>query len=79
MSSDKLSEYKVHKIQELKRQNRREEAREILERVSMQVQPILRKRQWTVPLLREFLPKNPNLLVWSLPHVARCLPGCLVG
>lgn len=63
MSTDKLELYKVHKVQELKRQNRRDEARDILERVSKQVQPILRKRQWTVPLLREFLPKNPNLLV----------------
>jgi DNA-dependent metalloprotease WSS1 len=63
MSSDKLEQFKVHKIQELKRQNRREQARDILERVSKQVQPILRKREWTVPLLREFLPKNPNLLV----------------
>lgn len=43
-STDNLEQYKVHKIQELKRQNRREEAREILERVSKQVQPILRKR-----------------------------------
>jgi DNA-dependent metalloprotease WSS1 len=63
-TTDKLEQYKVHKIQELKRHNRRDEAREILERISKQVQPILRKRQWTVPLLREFLPKNPNLLVW---------------
>lgn len=63
MMGDRLEQYKVHKIQELKRQNRNEEAREILEWVSKQVQPILRKREWTVPLLREFLPKNPNLLV----------------
>lgn len=63
MSNDTLSDFKVHKIQELKRQERREEARELLETVSKQVQPILRKRQWTVPVLKEFLPKNPNLLV----------------
>lgn len=63
MSHDALVDFKVHKIQELKRQERREEARKLLETVSKQVQPILRKRRWTVPVLKEFLPKNPNLLV----------------
>lgn len=63
MSHDTLADFKVHKIQELKRQQRREDARELLETVAKQVQPILRNRKWTVPVLKEFLPKNPNLLV----------------
>lgn len=28
----------------------------------LQVQPIMRKRSWVVPLLTEFKPPNPNLL-----------------
>ena len=63
MSHDALADFKVHKIQELKRQERRDEARQLLEAVSKQVQPVLRKRRWTVPVLLEFMPKNPNLLV----------------
>lgn len=60
---DALEQYKVHSIQELKKQDRRDEASKLLHDVARQVQPILRKRQWTVPLLREFFPTNPNLLV----------------
>lgn len=60
---DALEQYKVHSIQELKKQDRRDEANKLLHDVARQVQPILRKRQWTVPRLREFFPTNPNLLV----------------
>ncbi|KAL3697109.1 hypothetical protein R1sor_011185 [Riccia sorocarpa] len=38
------------------------EARKLLEEVAKQVQPIMRKRKWKVPLLSEFCPKNPSLL-----------------
>jgi hypothetical protein len=37
-------------------------ARQLLEKAAWQVQPIMRKRQWTVKQLSEFLPSNPNLL-----------------
>ena len=40
------------------------QAQEILEQVAKQVQPILRRRQFKVPLLTEFYPQ-PRLLVWS--------------
>ena len=61
--TDALESFKVHDIQELKRQNRRPEALRMLQDVARQVQPVLRKRMWTVPKLREFFPKNPSLLV----------------
>lgn len=35
----------------------------MLEQVAKQVQPILRRRRFTVPLLLEFFPRNDNLLV----------------
>ena len=37
----------------------------LLQRIAKQVQPVMRKRGWRVPLLTEFSPKNPNLLVMS--------------
>ena len=39
------------------------QAKELLQEVALQVQPILRRRQWRVPLLSEFYPKNASLLV----------------
>jgi len=42
------------------------QARQILEAVAKQVQPILRRRQLTVPLLKEFYPRNGRLLVGEL-------------
>ncbi len=38
-------------------------AKELLKQIADQVQPIMRKRQFTCPLLVEFFPKNPQLLV----------------
>ena len=35
----------------------------LLHRIAKQVQPVMRKRNWRVPLLSEFSPKSPNLLV----------------
>lgn len=40
----------------------------LLHRIAKQVQPVMRKRGWRVPLLSEFSPKSPNLLVLSLPQ-----------
>lgn len=70
MSHDALAPYKVHAIKELKRQARSGEALAILQQIANQVQPILRKRKWTVPKLHEFFPTNPNLLV----RAQRCCP-----
>lgn len=44
---------KVWEIKPLKRIGE-EEARKILEKVAMQVQPIMRKRKWKVNVLSEF-------------------------
>jgi hypothetical protein len=44
------------------------QARELLEAVASQVQPILRRRKWTVPLLSEFYPQQRNLLVRTPVH-----------
>lgn len=60
---DALDEYKVHEMQELKTKSNRADALKLLQQVARQVQPVLRKRKWTVPRLKEFFPGNPNLLV----------------
>lgn len=39
-----------------------EEARALLKKLSEVVYPLMIKHKWTVPLLSEFLPSNPNLL-----------------
>lgn len=39
-----------------------EEAKEMLEKIAKQVQPIMRKRKWRVKLLSEFCPSNPAVL-----------------
>lgn len=44
---------KVWEIKPLKKV-REDEAKEILERVAKQVQPIMRKRKWKVKVLSEF-------------------------
>ncbi|CAN6573823.1 unnamed protein product [Malus baccata var. baccata] len=51
---------KVWEIKPLKKIGE-EDAREILEKVAKQVQPIMRKRQWKVKVLSEFCPANPGL------------------
>ncbi|KAH6793336.1 zinc ion binding protein [Perilla frutescens var. hirtella] len=52
---------KVWEIKPLKKV-REDEAKEILERVAKQVQPIMRKRKWKVRVLSEFCPPNPSLM-----------------
>lgn len=46
----------LHKVWEVKplKRIREDEAREILEKVAKQVQPIMRKRRWKVKVLSEF-------------------------
>jgi DNA-dependent metalloprotease WSS1 len=55
------SECKFHRITTLKLPQQAE-AQELLEKVAWQVQPIMRKHGWSVPVLAEFLPRNPALL-----------------
>ena len=45
---------KVWEIKTLKRKEREDEARRLLEMAAKQVQPIMRKRKWQVKLLSEF-------------------------
>lgn len=52
---------KVWEIKTLKKV-RENEAKEILEKVAKQVEPIMRKRRWKVHVLYEFCPANPALL-----------------
>lgn len=52
---------KVWEVKPLKKP-REDEAREILEKVAKQVQPIMRKHKWKVTILSEFCPPNPALL-----------------
>jgi hypothetical protein len=59
---DPLADYKVHQITVLPGRDGAAEARALLESVAKQVQPIMRRRRWRVPVLSEFAPKNPNLL-----------------
>ena len=55
------SEFKMQRVTTLKLPDQ-EEAQKLLEKVAWQVEPIMRKHGWTVPLLAEFLPKNEGLL-----------------
>ncbi|CAI5964772.1 unnamed protein product [Closterium sp. NIES-65] len=61
-ASGSASLYKVWEIRALKRQKRSDEARSLLERVAKQVEPIMIRRRWKVPLLSEFSPSNARLL-----------------
>lgn len=59
---------KVWEIKTLKRKDEEDKARQILERVAKQVQPIMRNHNWRVKLLSEFCPKNPALLGLNVNH-----------
>ncbi|XP_028552357.1 DNA-dependent metalloprotease WSS1 isoform X1 [Dendrobium catenatum] len=54
----------LHKVWEIKTLKKpgEEEAHNILNRISKQVQPIMRRRRWRVKVLSEFCPTNPSLL-----------------
>ena len=55
------AECKFHRVTTLKLPQQ-DEAQKLLDKVAWQVQPIMRKHGWSVPLLAEFLPKNEGLL-----------------
>lgn len=52
---------KVWEIKALKKAGQ-EEAKNMLEKIAKQVQPIMRKHKWRVKVLSEFCPKSPALL-----------------
>lgn len=52
---------KVWEVKALKKIGE-DDARQILEKVAKQVQPIMRKHKWKVRILSEFCPANPSLL-----------------
>ncbi|KAI4526627.1 WLM-domain-containing protein [Schizophyllum commune Loenen D] len=52
----------VRTITHLKDQPRGDEALDMLKRVASLAKPIMRKRNWHLPTLGEFLPDDPNLL-----------------
>ncbi|KAI9099421.1 WLM domain-containing protein [Phlyctochytrium arcticum] len=52
----------IGEVKVLQRQDRKEEALELLKRVASIVKPVMKKRSWHVPVVREFLPTTPNLL-----------------
>ena len=58
------NEYRVYSVKTLKKANGME-AERLLKNIVAQVQPIMRKRQWKVMILKEFFPDNANLLVRS--------------
>ncbi|XP_023536323.1 uncharacterized protein LOC111797532 isoform X1 [Cucurbita pepo subsp. pepo] len=53
---------KVWEIKALKKKAGEKEAKEMLERIAKQVQPIMCRHKWRVKVLSEFCPKNPALL-----------------
>ncbi|KAK3128589.1 hypothetical protein QOZ80_6BG0463790 [Eleusine coracana subsp. coracana] len=54
--------HKVWEVRALKTKPEATAAREILDRVARQVQPIMRRHKWRVKVLSEFSPRNPRLL-----------------
>ena len=51
---------------------------ELLKKVALRVEPLMKKRNWKVDLLTEFSPRNPSLLGLNEKHgydKSRTLPG----
>eukprot|EP01045_Picozoa_sp_COSAG04_P027796 COSAG04_NODE_4146_length_2271_cov_10.059392_1_plen_221_part_10 len=51
----------MHRVTTLKLPQQ-EEAQKLMEKVAWQVEPIMRKHQWSVPVFAEFLPRGAGLL-----------------
>ncbi|KAJ3814440.1 WLM domain-containing protein [Lentinula aff. lateritia] len=58
-----MSEVYVQSFTHLKDRKSADKALEMLRRVASLVKPIMRKHSWVLPVLAEFFPDNPNLLV----------------
>mmetsp|Transcript_9774 Transcript_9774/g.25647 ORF Transcript_9774/g.25647 Transcript_9774/m.25647 type:complete len:377 (+) Transcript_9774:60-1190(+) len=57
-----MESYKVLVVKMLPDLPHADEAKALLEKVCWQVQPIMQRRMWKVPLVREFIPRSKNLL-----------------
>ena len=62
-----MSNIFVQTFSHLKDKRNADKALEILKRVASLVKPIMRKRNWVLPVLAEFYPDNANLLGISRP------------
>ncbi|RYH20682.1 hypothetical protein EON65_22705, partial [archaeon] len=54
--------YKIHSVKALTKHPNTEEASQLLKRLVQATSALLVRRQWNVPLLQEFLPKQAGLL-----------------
>eukprot|EP01031_Cornospumella_fuschlensis_P041982 gene41982-51248_t len=54
--------YKIHSVKALSKHPNTEEASQLLKRLVQATSALLVRRQWNVPLLQEFLPKQQGLL-----------------
>ncbi|KAK9804047.1 hypothetical protein WJX73_008674 [Symbiochloris irregularis] len=61
MAAQKRDHYNFARITVLKQQGS-EEAMALLKKAAHQVQPIMIRHKWSVPVLAEFSPRNPGLL-----------------
>eukprot|EP00200_Dunaliella_tertiolecta_P012333 CAMPEP_0202389862 /NCGR_PEP_ID=MMETSP1127-20130417/85378_1 /ASSEMBLY_ACC=CAM_ASM_000462 /TAXON_ID=3047 /ORGANISM="Dunaliella tertiolecta, Strain CCMP1320" /LENGTH=370 /DNA_ID=CAMNT_0048991785 /DNA_START=94 /DNA_END=1203 /DNA_ORIENTATION=- len=61
MAKDDRAHYKVHEIKTLGYEEDAQ-ALKLLRDAAYQVQPLMRRRNWVVPTLKEFYPANANLL-----------------
>eukprot|EP01052_Picozoa_sp_SAG31_P008469 SAG31_NODE_429_length_15801_cov_6.878551_8_plen_545_part_00 len=57
-----MASYKVGEVKVLEKMPQAAEARQTLDKIAWQVEPIMRKHRWQVPVLREFLPRGDGLL-----------------
>eukprot|EP01041_Mallomonas_annulata_P007975 gene7975-16324_t len=53
--------YKVWEVVELKKMSKKDEARSLLDRICLEVGPLLKRKKWKVHLVKEFFPKDPSL------------------
>ncbi|KIM47632.1 hypothetical protein M413DRAFT_439304 [Hebeloma cylindrosporum] len=58
----------VQSFTHLKDKPNADRALHTLQRIASLVKPIMRKRNWVLPVLSEFFPDNPNLLGKSMPN-----------
>ncbi|KAJ2632418.1 hypothetical protein H4R22_001265 [Coemansia sp. RSA 1290] len=60
----------IGSIHALKRRPQSDQALQLLQKVAAQVRPVMQKRGWKVPVLREFYPRTQNLLGLNVNHGA---------
>ncbi|KAJ2449894.1 hypothetical protein EV183_004625 [Coemansia sp. RSA 2336] len=60
----------IGSIHVLKRRPQSDQALQLLQKVAAQVRPVMQKRGWKVPVLREFYPRTQSLLGLNVNHGA---------